>query len=99
MIMDIANKLIRIGNYFHIGMKLYTATYNGKVLTYTLNEIKIEILTNEIAHITFVCESEYTGLDEYFQYEDLEKNILFRDFNKAQEQAAFNLIKYYGEGN
>lgn len=97
------DKLIHIAGYFRIGMPLYTATVNGKVLAYTLNKIAIEVLTNEIVNIVFECESDYMHIDEYFKYEDIEKKILFTDFDRAQEQANKNYVEFFGyekkEGN
>lgn len=103
MTLDMYDKLIHIAGYFRIGMPLYTATVNGKVLSYTLNKITIEVLTNEIVNIVFECESDYMHLDEYFKYEDIEKKILFTDKDRAQEQANKNYIEFFGhekkEGN
>ena len=99
MTLDMYDKLIHIAGYFRIGMKLYKATANGKVLEYTLNKISIEILTNEIVNIVFECEADYMHIDEYFKYEDIEKKILFTNREKAEEQANMNLVKFYKEGN
>lgn len=99
MTLDISNKLIRIGNYFRIGMPIYRGSVNGKVLTYTLDEIKIHILRNDLAVIHFICTDEKTGNFEEISYLDFEEKEAFIDLDKAQEQAAFNLTKFYKEGN
>lgn len=99
MTMDICNKLSRVGNYFHIGMTLYRASVDGKVLEYALDEIKINILRNDLAVIHFMCTDKKTDNFEEISYLDFEEKEAFTDFEKAKEQAAMNLIKYYGEGN
>ena len=99
MTLDMYDKLIHIAGYFRIGMKLYKATANGKVLGYTLNKITIEVLTNEIVNIVFECESDYMHLDEYFKYEDIEKKILFTDKSRAEDQANKNLKRFQNGNN
>lgn len=96
MTMDISNKLIRIGNYFTIGMPIYRATVEGKVLTYTLDEIKINILRNDLAVIHFMCTDNSTDNFEEISYIDFEEKEAFIDFDKAQEQATRNFMKYFG---
>ena len=99
MTIDISNKLIQIANYFSIGMKIYKATANGKILIYILDEVNIRIIRSDLAVIHFSCTSEYTGAFEELSYIDFEEGKLFIDFDEAQEQAAMNLVKYYKEGN
>ena len=99
MTMDICNKLSRVGNYFHIGMTIYKASIDGKVLEYFLDEIKIYILRNDLAVIHFMCTDKKTENFEEISYIDFEERKAFIDFEKAKEQAAMNLIKFYKEGN
>ena len=97
--MDISNKLIQIGNYFRLGMKLYAPTEKGDMKVYTLTEIKINITSNEYMSVVFICENPDTYADEYITFEHFEDNQVFRDYDKAQEQAVKNFMNYYNGGN
>ena len=57
---------------------------------------EVNILSNEMMHIRFICENQSNGVDEYFSYEDLDNGNLFIFEPMANEQAAKNMVKYYG---
>lgn len=96
MTLDMSQKLMRLANYFSIGMTMFEVQETGNIRQHTLCQIEIRILSNEMMHIRFICENQSNGIDEYFSYEDLENNTLFVSEPLANKQAAKNMVKYYG---
>jgi len=99
MTFDMSQKLMRIANYFTIGMTMYEVQESGNIRQYTLHQIEVNILSNEMMHIRFICENQSNGVDEYFSYEDLDNGTLFIFEPLANEQSAKNMVKYYGGKN
>lgn len=96
MTFDMSQKLMRLANYFNIGMTMFEVQESGNIRQYTLRQIKVNILSNEIMHIIFICENQSNGADEYFSYKDLDNGTLFIFEPMANEQSAKNMVKYYG---
>ena len=96
MTFDMSQKLMRLGNYFNIGMTMYEVQENGDIVRYTLLEIHVKVLSNEMITITFTCENQSNGIEEYFDYEDLDEGRLFISEPLANGQARKNTLKYYG---
>lgn len=99
MTFDMSQKLMRIANYFTIGMTMFEVQESGNIRQHTLRQIDVNILSNEMMIITFVCENQSSDLYEYFTYDDLDNGTLFISEPMAQEQAAKNMVKYYGGVN
>lgn len=96
MTFDMSQKLMRLANYFNIGMTIYEVQENGNIVRYILTLIQVEVLSNEMVTITFTCENKSTGIEEYFDYEDLDEGRLFISEPLASEQARKNTLEYYG---
>ena len=99
MTFDMSQKLMRIANYFTIGMTMYEVKETGDIVQYTLMQIQVNVLSNTMMHIRFICENKSKGTDEYFSYEDLDNGTLFIFEPLANEQSAKNMVKYYGGKN
>lgn len=99
MTFDMSQKLMRIANYFTIGMTMFEVQESGNIRQYTLMQIQVTILSNQIMNIRFICENQSNGEDEYFTYEDLDNGTLFIFEPLANEQSAKNMAKYYGGKN
>ena len=99
MTFDMSQKLMRIANYFNIGMTMFEVKESGNIIQYTLRQIDVNILSNEMMHIRFICENQSNSVDEYFTYEDLDNGTLFISEPLANEQSAKNMAKYYGGKN
>ena len=90
MTFDMSQRLMRVANYFNIGMTMYEVKEDGNIVEYTLLQIQINIFSNEMVHIRFICENKSNGIEEYFSYEDLDNGILFVFEPLAKEQARKN---------
>ena len=98
MTFDMLQKLMRIANYFTIGMTMFEVQESGNIRQHTLRQIDVNILSNEMMMIiTFVCENQSSDLYEYFTYDDLDNGTLFIFESMANEQSAKNMVKYYGD--
>ena len=91
-----SQKLMHIANYFNIGMTMFEVQESGNIRQYTLMQIQVTVLSNQIMNIRFICENQSNGEDEYFTYEDLDNGTLFIFEPLANEQSAKNMVKYYG---
>ena len=96
MTFNMSQKLTYIAIYFNIGMTMYEVQETGNIVQYTLMQIEVNVLSNEMMHIRFICENQSNGVDEYFSYEDLANGTLFIFEPLATEQSAKNMFKYYG---
>lgn len=99
MTFDMSQKLMRLANYFNIGMTMFEVQESGNIRQYTLRQIKVNVLSNEMMTITFICENQSDSLYEYFTYDDLDNGTLFIFEPMANEQSAKNTVKYYGGKN
>lgn len=96
MTFDMSQKLMHIANYFNIGMTMFKVQESGNIRQYTLMQIQITVLSNQLMNIRFICENQSNGEEEYFTYDDLDNGTLFIFEPLANEQSAKNMVKYYG---
>ena len=92
MTFDMSQKLMRLANYFNVGMTMFEVQETGNIVQYTLIQIQVNVLSNTMMHIRFICENKSNGVDEYFTYEDLDNGTLFIFEPLAIEQAAKNIM-------